>query len=159
MTDSSGGVKRRFDYLPFGEDLLAGIGGRTTAMGYNDGTTVQQPDKTSMKFTGKERDAESGLDYFGARYFSAAQGRFTSPDWSAAPEPIPYADLNDPQTLNLYGYVRNNPVARPDLDGHCDAANPASCMAEGAQMGASLGATGEAVGWGLGAVVALAARV
>jgi RHS repeat-associated protein len=69
-------------------------------------------------FTGKERDAETGLDYFGARYFSAAQGRFTSPDWSENPRPIPYADLTDPQTLNLYGYVRNNPLSKADPDGH-----------------------------------------
>jgi len=76
-------------------------------------------DDPRQKFTGKERDTESGLDYFGARYFSAAQGRFTSPDWSEKPEPVPYADLEDPQTLNLYGYVRNNPLAKADADGHC----------------------------------------
>jgi RHS repeat-associated protein len=69
-------------------------------------------------FTGKERDAETGLDYFGARYMSSPQGRFTSPDWSSIPQPIPYADLRDPQTLNLYGYVRNNPLWRADLNGH-----------------------------------------
>jgi len=69
--------------------------------------------------TGKERDAETGLDYFGARYFSAAQGRWTTPDWSARPEPVPYASLGDPQTLNLYAYVRNNPLGRADADGHC----------------------------------------
>jgi RHS repeat-associated protein len=63
-------------------------------------------------FTGKERDAESGLDYFGARYFSGAQGRWTSPDWSEKPQPVPYADLKDPQTLNLYSYVRNNPLSK-----------------------------------------------
>jgi RHS repeat-associated protein len=68
--------------------------------------------------TGKERDAETGLDYFGARYLSSAQGRWMSPDWSAAPEPIPFADLSDPQTLNLYGYVRNNPLSKRDEDGH-----------------------------------------
>jgi RHS repeat-associated protein len=67
-----------------------------------------------LQFTGKERDAETGLDYFGARYFSAAQGRFTCPDWSAKPEPIPYADLKDPQTLNLYSYGRNNPLNTVD---------------------------------------------
>ncbi len=72
----------------------------------------------AMEFTGKERDAETGLDYFGARYFSAAQGRWTSPDWSASPQAVPYADLTDPQTLNLYGYVRNNPLGRADADGH-----------------------------------------
>ena len=72
------------------------------------------------RFTGKERDAETGLDYFGARYVSAAQGRFTSPDWSETPQAVPYASLEDPQTLNLYSYVSNNPLARNDLDGHVD---------------------------------------
>jgi hypothetical protein len=41
-----------------------------------------------MKFTGKERDAESGLDYFGARYMSSAQGRFTTPDWPNRVTPL-----------------------------------------------------------------------
>jgi RHS repeat-associated protein len=67
-----------------------------------------------------------GLDYFGARYFSSAQGRFTSPDWSEKPQPIPYADLKDPQTLNLYAYVRNNPLSRRDFDGHCDSSDKAT---------------------------------
>ena len=57
------------------------------------------------RFTGKERDSESGLDYFGARYYSSALGRFTSPDWSAKPQAIPYADFRNPQTLNQYAYV------------------------------------------------------
>jgi RHS repeat-associated protein len=60
--------------LPFGEELFAGVGGRTTAQGYS------QPDGVRMKFTGKERDTETGLDYFGARYYSSTQGRFTSVD-------------------------------------------------------------------------------
>jgi VWFA-related protein len=60
-----------------------------------------------------------GLDFFGARYFSSAQGRFTSPDWSEKPEPIPYADLENPQSLNLYTYVHNNPLRSNDPDGHC----------------------------------------
>ena len=70
------------------------------------------------QFTGKERDAETGLDYFGARYLSGAQGRFTSPDWVEAPEPVPYSKLDNPQTLNLYGYVLNNPLSQKDDDGH-----------------------------------------
>jgi RHS repeat-associated protein len=70
-------------------------------------------------FTGKERDTESGNDYFGARYYTSAMGRFMSPDWSANVEPVPYAKLYDPQTLNLYSYVGNNPLARADADGHC----------------------------------------
>ncbi|MES2394020.1 MAG: RHS repeat-associated core domain-containing protein [Acidobacteriota bacterium] len=51
--------------------------------------------------TGKERDAESGLDYFGARYYGSSMGRWVSPDWSAKEEPVPYAKLDDPQSLNL----------------------------------------------------------
>ena len=79
-----------------------------------------QPDfSQQIALPAKERDAETGLDYFWARYFSAAQGRWTSPDWSAVPQPVPYADLSDPQTLSLYGYVRSNPLSRVDVDGHC----------------------------------------
>ena len=70
------------------------------------------------KFTGKERDAESGNDYFGARYYASSMGRFMSPDWSAKVMPVPYAKLDDPQSLNLYAYVRNNPLSRIDADGH-----------------------------------------
>ena len=80
-------------------------------------------DATPLHFTGKERDAESGNDYFGARYFASTMGRFLSPDWSAKAEPVPYAKLGDPQSLNLYAYVRNNPLSRIDADGHYDFAN------------------------------------
>jgi hypothetical protein len=45
-------------------------------------------------------------------------GRFLSPDWSAKEEPVPYAKLDNPQTLNLYSYVQNNPLIRIDEDGH-----------------------------------------
>lgn len=76
-------------------------------------------DFVNHQFTSKERDAETGLDYFGARYLSGAQGRFMSPDWSGVPQAVPYADVTDPQTLNLYSYVRNNPLSKADLDGHC----------------------------------------
>ena len=64
------------------------------------------------QFTGKERDSETGLDYFGARYFSSAQGRWTSPD-------APFADqhVEDPQSWNMYAYVRNNPLAHVDPNG------------------------------------------
>ncbi len=72
------------------------------------------------KFTGKERDGESNLDYFGARYMSSTIGRFMTPDWSTEPEAVPYANFSDPQTLNLYGYVRNNPLSKTDPDGHCE---------------------------------------
>jgi RHS repeat-associated protein len=72
------------------------------------------------RFTGKERDTETGLDYFGARYYGSSLGRFMSPDWSETPSPIPHATLLDPRTLNLYSYVRNNPLKYADDDGHKD---------------------------------------
>ena len=66
-----------------------------------------------QEFTGKERDAETGLDYFGARYFSSAQGRFTSVD----PIGILKQKMIDPQQWNMYSYVRNNPLRLFDPTG------------------------------------------
>jgi RHS repeat-associated protein len=80
-------------------------------------TTALQVCVFVYKFTGKERD-ETGLDYFGARYYSNGLGRWVSADWSATPIPVPYADFGDPQTLNLYTYVRNIPTTSFDPDGH-----------------------------------------
>jgi RHS repeat-associated protein len=57
------------------------------------------------RFTGKERDTESGLDYFGARFYASSMRRWMSPDWADKPEAAPYSKLDNPQTLNLYGYV------------------------------------------------------
>jgi RHS repeat-associated protein len=117
VTDANGNVVARYDYLPFGEGIAAGLGGRSSF--YSIGAFPVSADGLSVKFTGKERDAETGLDYFGARYFSSAQGRWTGPDWSATPQAVPYGDLKDPQTLNLYVYVRNSPLSKADPDGHC----------------------------------------
>jgi RHS repeat-associated protein len=64
----------------------------------------------NYKFTGKERDSESGLDNFGARYNSSSLGRFMSPD------PLG-GSLVDPQTLNKYSYVRNNSETLTDPTG------------------------------------------
>jgi RHS repeat-associated protein len=72
----------------------------------------------ASRYTGKERDTESGNDYFGARYYTSGMGRFMSPDWSDVPAPIPYADEGNPQSLNLYSYVGNNPLSSIDEDGH-----------------------------------------
>jgi RHS repeat-associated protein len=99
--------------------------------------------------SGKERDAESGNDYFGARCYSSAMGRFMSPDWSAQEEPVPYATMDDPQSLNLYSYVRNNPLTRADADGHFDwdSAIVSLSTAAGGVAGTFVGA---AVGAGVG---------
>jgi RHS repeat-associated protein len=104
QTDAAGVLEQTCSSLPFG-DGLACSGGDLLA-------------PTENHFTGKERDVESGNDYFEARYYNSAMGRFMSPDWSAKEEPIPYAKLYDPQTLNLYVYVRNNPMRGVDADGH-----------------------------------------
>src|SRR6185437_6603225 len=58
------------------------------------------------------------MDSLGARYYAPQLGRFLTPDWSEAPKPIPYAALENPQSLNLYSYVLNNPVTSLDRDGH-----------------------------------------
>jgi len=99
MTNMSAGVYDNYDYLPFGEQTAGGTG-------------------TTHKFEGKERDAETSNDDFGARYYSSSIGRFMSADWSAVPAPVPYANLTNPQTLNLYAMVNDNPVSFADLDGH-----------------------------------------
>jgi RHS repeat-associated protein len=92
--------------LPFGDQLQCS-------------GSPQSPNE--QHFTGKERDQESGLDYFGARYYASSMGRFLSPDWSAKIMPVPYAKLDNPQSLNLYSYVLNNPLTGIDADGHqCD---------------------------------------
>jgi len=98
---SDGHVTWQGQFTPFGAELPDG----STTMHY--------------KFTGKERDAESGLDYFGARFYASTTGRWLSPDWSEKPEEVPYASLSDPQSLNLYNYVGNNPLSKADADGHC----------------------------------------
>jgi len=87
----------------------------TAAIGLRVG---QHLNRAWSRYTGKERDAESGLDYFGARYYASNMGRFMSPDWSADPDPVPYAGLENPQSLNLYSYVKNNPLRSRDADGH-----------------------------------------
>ncbi len=85
----SGQTMETYRYLPYGERYA--------------GT------QTPHQYTGKERDAESGLDYFGARYLSSAHGRWMSVD--------PVVQAGDPQLLNRYAYVRNSPINYTDPNG------------------------------------------
>jgi RHS repeat-associated protein len=72
-----------------------------------------RPTRIGSRSSGKERDAETGLDYFGARYYSGAEGRFISPD----PIGIMKQKLRDPQQWNMYTYARNNPLRFKDPTG------------------------------------------
>jgi RHS repeat-associated protein len=92
--------------------------GTCTGLPFGDGQACSGDIPDNHHFTGKERDQESGNDYFGARYYASSMGRFMSPDWSAQEEPVPYAKMDDPQSLNLYAYLRDNPLAGVDADGH-----------------------------------------
>jgi RHS repeat-associated protein len=107
QTTASGNLEEQCYSYPFGDGLLC-TGG---------------PDATEHHFTGKERDVESGLDYFMARYLTSDLGRFMTPDWAATPTTVPYAMLGIPQSLNLYAYGRNNHNSAIDLGGHCDLRN------------------------------------
>jgi RHS repeat-associated protein len=115
QTDYAGNIEESFSSLPFGDQLSS----LPTALATAD-------DATEHHFTGKERDAESGNDYFNARYFGSSMGRFMSPD------PLPWISWQDgdkderarfedyianPQNFNLYAYVRNNPLIYTDPTG------------------------------------------
>ena len=108
VTGQDRSVLTRHDYLPFGQEIEPARGNRATVSGY----TVSLVDGPAQKFTGKERDAESRLDYFQARYFSGAGGRFTNVDPENAG-----ASPADPQSWNGYAYARNNPLLYVDPDG------------------------------------------
>jgi RHS repeat-associated protein len=101
ITTATGSVCYEADFLPFGGEHV-----------------ITNTCPQNYKFTGKERDTETGNDDFGARYYSSSLGRWLSPDWSAIPAPVPYATLTNPQSLNLYGYVGNNPETFADINGH-----------------------------------------
>jgi RHS repeat-associated protein len=103
VTDALGQIKEESDFYPFGGERIvtnSGIDNR-------------------YKFTGKERDPETGCDFFGARYYCNPIGRFITPDWADKPTDVPYASFGNPQSLNLYSYVKNNPTTFTDPDGHC----------------------------------------
>jgi RHS repeat-associated protein len=113
VASSSGSVLDDSDFYPFGTErpILSSSG-------------------NPYKFTGKERDAESGLDNFGLRYLTSSMGRFMSPDSIANDW-----ELANPQTWNRYAYARNNPLIYVDPDGAaveliCTGGNADQCAAQ-----------------------------
>lgn len=104
VTDQSGNVIARHDFLPFGGEIVSGYAGRSSQYGASD--------STNQKFTGQYRDSESALDFFNARNYGSALGRFLSPDPGNAG-----ADPTDPETWNAYAYVQGNPLNATDASG------------------------------------------
>jgi len=93
-----------------------------TSLSFGDWLScIGQGDPSPNHFTGKERDTESGLDNFGARYFGSSLGRFMTPDefWKDS-------DVGDPQSWNKYAYARNNPLRYTDPTGE-EATVTSSC--------------------------------
>jgi RHS repeat-associated protein len=92
VTDHTGAVLERWDHYPFGEEWVSGLSG------------------DRYRYTGHLRDEETGNDYAGARYYANARGRWLSVD------PL-LGDISNPQRLNRYSYVGNDPVNIVDPDG------------------------------------------
>jgi RHS repeat-associated protein len=142
MVQSTGAVCYDADFTPFGAER----------------TITNTCTQNAYKFEGKERDAETGNDDFGAREYSWRMGRWLSSDWSSVPVAVPYANLTNPQTLNLYAMVSDDPESFEDLDGHAGAAvaeakEVLEVVAEAApeeeaaaEIGATVGPVGVAVG-------------
>jgi len=123
QTDFAGVLEQTCSSLPFGDGLSC------------TGSTISP---TEHHFTGKERDAESGNDYFSARYYASSMGRFMSPD------PLPWIHwqsgnrddqqrfegyIANPQNFNMYAYVNNNPLNKTDPTGMnaCGTKDDSSC--------------------------------
>src|ERR1044071_5946506 len=103
VTDQANTVIERHDYLPFGEECTVGPCAANPGLGAGQ----------ARKFTGKERDTETGLDYFGARYYGSRIARFTTQDpiynWQE--------NILDPQRWNRDGYGPSNPLRYIDPEG------------------------------------------
>jgi RHS repeat-associated protein len=99
QTNYVGALEMSCTSLPFGDSLSC---------------SGSAHDATEHHFTGKERDAESGLDNFGARYNASSMGRFMTPDPGNLSAIF---HMNDPQSWNGYAYARNNPLKYTDPSG------------------------------------------
>ncbi len=112
VTNASGGVVEDSDFFPFGAERV-----------------VTDTLNNNYKFTGHERDGESGLDFMGARHYAFTLGRFLQPD-------APFADQStaNPQTWNLYAYARNNPLYFVDPSGRSGCPWSPCGMSAGGQL-------------------------
>lgn len=106
ITDAAGNVISRRDFYPFGEDIPSSIGGRAIINGFSSMDNIRQ------KFTGYEKDNETGLDFAQARYYGNSNGRFTSPD-----PLLSSGNIFNSQSWNRYIYSSNNPINNIDPTG------------------------------------------
>jgi RHS repeat-associated protein len=133
VTDQNANIIARHDYAPFGQEIPGGVGPRTSLWGASD--------NANQKFTAQERDAETNLDFFQARYLSSGLGRFMSPDPGNAG-----AYLTNPQSWNGYAYVWDNPLNAVDPTGmYLVAPQPIPDPGDG-------GGEEDDLGWGFGGV-------
>ncbi len=100
VTDSAGVIKAESDYYPWGGELQ-----------------FVNNDSNDYKFTGKKRDFETGLDYFGARYYSNGLGRFVSADRVNSSVAFFRKIMSNPQNLSGYQYANDEPLSKTDLGG------------------------------------------
>ena len=109
ITDKTGNIRSRRDFMPFGEDIFVGIGGRTGDTGQRYSSSA---DDIRQKFTGYQKDSETNLDFAEARMYENRYGRFTAVD------PLMASGKSaNPQTFNRYAYTSNNPISRVDRNG------------------------------------------
>ncbi|MBU0706325.1 LysM peptidoglycan-binding domain-containing protein [Patescibacteria group bacterium] len=108
VLDEQGNVVERRDYLPYGSQRAA--------------ETFNGVPITDLGFTGKELDDETGLNYYGARYYDPVTGRFITMDplllnLDKMSQAQRNAFLSNPQNLNMYSYAQNNPIVYNDPTG------------------------------------------
>ena len=107
ITDSEGNVISRRDFLPFGEEITPDIGARSSVAAYQPTT-----DNVKQKFTGYQKDDETGLDFAEARMYENRHGRFTAVDPLLAS-----SKSANPQTFNRFVYCVNSPLGCVDPTG------------------------------------------
>jgi RHS repeat-associated protein len=114
LTDWLGTKRAEAEVQVSGTTATATLAEHCTSLPFGDGQNCGGTDPNQLHFTGKQRDTESTNDYFDARFYASnIAGRFLTPD----PSGLSYADPNNPQSLNLYAYVRNNPLRFVDPSG------------------------------------------
>ena len=129
QTNAAGSWEQNCLSLPYGDQLSC---------------TASTTAPTEHHFTGKERDTESGNDYFGARYYGSNMGRFMSPD----PSGLVFASFANPQSLNLYSYAQNNPLIYSDPTGlDCAYLNNSGSGVESFDQHSSSGECGKTGGY------------